>query len=434
MDPHRGGHTGQLAPRENMAATLSIHVLHDEVLLHIFDHYRMAERWQRVIYASPLRLKLQLYCTYGTNVPLLVDIWPTLPIVLDYPDWDQEDEIWVSLNYRDRIQEIKFSADEWTLYQHTAEMKYAMPVLESLTYECTYSDRTIPNEFLGGYTPRLHTLYLRNTMISPRLPFLLSANGLVNFQIRGYLPFSISPDDLLEYLQTMPRLERLVIYDDTSDDPGRRACCWGPSLTEPITLGKLLTFKYTGDDMFLDYFLSQLHLPEVLDFSITIFHDPYSMPHFPAFANRSLGNFRPCVVNMGYSKDDVYVVASRWDTDANLTFQVKVPESSDDPRDWPLVTMKQMSSDLSFVLASAVPYRSMRLLKMEFQISPQLAHALTVETEDPDMTLLPALHGVGVVCRNKDEHRKSVLLDIFSSFAAARKKAGHDVAILHLIE
>ncbi|KAI0263410.1 hypothetical protein BC834DRAFT_887156 [Gloeopeniophorella convolvens] len=463
----------KLAPRDNTAIGGSIHVLFDDILLNIFDHYRVAmgrvwlehllwlrlshvcRRWRYVVYAFPSRLKARLHCTY--DVPLLTDYWPTLPIALEYLNWEQGDEIYTSLNYRDRIQEINLSMEGWAMRNHLSRMTHAMPALEDLACKSKHSEVTIPLKFLGGYTPRLRTLSLDNLMLSPRLPFLLSANGLVSLQLKRCLPLTLSSGDLLEYLHAMPQLERLVIDGTTSDDLDPIASPRVSHLTGPVTLGRLVAFEVAGNDMFLDSLLSQLHLPEVLDFAVTIFRNPYRMPHFPEFASRSLGNFKTCVVNMGYSNNDVYVGASPLDTDAKMLFQ-EVFKHSYIEDDRPLATMKQMCSDLRSVLTSAEmasmsspdvsayitddtvwrgllsSCRSVKLLRVHGGISARLAHALTVETEESGVALLPALQAIALVCRDEDERREHILVDIFGPFIAARKQVGQDVDILHLIE
>jgi hypothetical protein len=81
--------------------------LPDDVLLEIFDSYlddkdpndiysadqwhtlvHMCQRWRSVVFASPRRLDLRLLCTGHRSVRSMLDIWPTLPIQIEYRhDW-----------------------------------------------------------------------------------------------------------------------------------------------------------------------------------------------------------------------------------------------------------------------------------------------------------------------------------------------------------
>ncbi|KAI9431560.1 hypothetical protein H4582DRAFT_2062637 [Lactarius indigo] len=87
----------------------NINMLPDDVLLEVFDFYRMSgkslcptriktawnwyelvhvcTRWRRIIFGSPRRLDLLLICTRGTPVRRSLGCWPAFPIAIDfYPD------------------------------------------------------------------------------------------------------------------------------------------------------------------------------------------------------------------------------------------------------------------------------------------------------------------------------------------------------------
>src|ERR1700733_10138533 len=88
-------HVGQLTP---------IDVLPDDVLLDIFDFYvpvvrapeirnggdieawqslvHVCRRWRCLVFGSPRRLNLQLFCTPETPTRDLLDVWPALPIIV----------------------------------------------------------------------------------------------------------------------------------------------------------------------------------------------------------------------------------------------------------------------------------------------------------------------------------------------------------------
>jgi len=83
------------------AGQVTINMLPDEAFLEVFDLFlygnecidglvastgacvpQMAER-HRVIFGSPRRLTLHLYCTAGRPVKAMLDIWPPFPIIIN---------------------------------------------------------------------------------------------------------------------------------------------------------------------------------------------------------------------------------------------------------------------------------------------------------------------------------------------------------------
>ena len=99
-------------------------MLPDVALLEIFDIYMLGPRlvyewywlvhvcrkWRNVIFGSPRRLGLRLYCTAWTPVRETLDAWPPWPIVVwenGYEKWGV-DNIIAALEHNDRICRIQF--------------------------------------------------------------------------------------------------------------------------------------------------------------------------------------------------------------------------------------------------------------------------------------------------------------------------------------
>src|SRR5713101_804461 len=78
-----------------------IDVLPDDVLIEIFDFYmnpyryeskiatenwqllvHVCRRWRHLVFLSPHRLHLRLYCTPETSVKDTLDVWPALPLIV----------------------------------------------------------------------------------------------------------------------------------------------------------------------------------------------------------------------------------------------------------------------------------------------------------------------------------------------------------------
>ena len=84
-----------------------IDVLPDDVLLDIFDFHmvvapwnprytgrkaeveawqllvHVCQRWRSLVFASPRRLNMQLYCTPETPTRDTLDVWPALPLIVE---------------------------------------------------------------------------------------------------------------------------------------------------------------------------------------------------------------------------------------------------------------------------------------------------------------------------------------------------------------
>ena len=99
-------------------ARVTIDTLPDVALIEIFDSYMYEEqieawyalvhvcrKWRKVVFGSPRRLNLRLYCRAGTPVRETLDVWPPLPIVvMIYGDeaWDEGDIV-SALERNDRV-------------------------------------------------------------------------------------------------------------------------------------------------------------------------------------------------------------------------------------------------------------------------------------------------------------------------------------------
>ena len=83
---------------------ISTDTLTDDALLVIFDHYmygirleeerqkvekawqsliHVCHRWRSIVFGSPRRLDLRLFCTGRTPARDRLDVWPTLPLIIE---------------------------------------------------------------------------------------------------------------------------------------------------------------------------------------------------------------------------------------------------------------------------------------------------------------------------------------------------------------
>jgi hypothetical protein len=273
---------------------MTFDMLPDDVLLDIFDFYRMGStcypwmwitlahvcpRWRQVIFASPRRLDLHFLCSPRTRVRELLDFLPpTMPIMISNsfdspkphlaPSLEDASQVIAALEHRDRVWWIHLQDLPSALLEKLATtMQETLPTLKYLRLwadDETQAAPVLPEGFLGGSAPCLDTFGLRGISF-PELPkLLLSANDLVQFALEK-IPDSgyISPETMAAALSTCTKLEMLVI-EFLSEDPHPD----GPDPTsQEITsithasLPALTYFNFDGNGSYFDNFVPRIESP-----------------------------------------------------------------------------------------------------------------------------------------------------------------------------
>ncbi|KAH8992399.1 hypothetical protein EDB92DRAFT_565996 [Lactarius akahatsu] len=249
-----GGELGAGRAHEELCNFSTIEVLPEDVLLEIFDFYKLAsttlswgwhelahvcQRWRCIVFASQCRLGLRLLCTYGTPVKKTLDCWLTLPIVVRYNGTapsspDDEESIVTALQHRDRICEIDLIL-QGPLSEKVYEiMQEPFPLLERVALRsCDSAVLVLPSTFLGGSTPHLRVLHL-DSIAFPALPQLLSsACDLVDLQLQrvpstGY----ILPEALVAGLSMATKLKTFHLHFASPTSHS------SPRSTPPPSLGR----------------------------------------------------------------------------------------------------------------------------------------------------------------------------------------------------
>src|SRR5229473_7831458 len=193
-DPPRGADVRMsFAQRPRTAADrwcnvgqVTIDKLPDVALLEIFDCYQnqgrggynsleiqawhtlvhVCQKWRSVVFGSPLRLNLRLFCTEKTPVREMLAVWPPLPIVV----WKNGggtrdmDNIIAALEHNDRVCEINlWDISSLELEEVLAPMQKPYPALTDLWIWRQWGDGAapiVPESFLGGSAPPLRYLSL----------------------------------------------------------------------------------------------------------------------------------------------------------------------------------------------------------------------------------------------------------------------------------
>ena len=216
---------------------VTIESLPDNVLLNIFDFYRLppysewfklvhaCRRWRYIVFESPHRLDLQLECKGTTPVMEMLNIWPRLPISI--ADWEPThlggDNIIAALHHSDRVCEINiFHLTDSLLERLATVMQEQFPVLEYLDlryFGFYYGMRlpVLPETFLGGFTPRLKSLHPSDIPF-PALPKLvLSARDLVSLSLfRVSHPGYISPEAVATCMSALTKLKLFFLPSNSN--------------------------------------------------------------------------------------------------------------------------------------------------------------------------------------------------------------------------
>ena len=261
--------------------------LPDDVLLDIFDFYRndfdhtrravwkwhvlvhVCRRWRQIIFESPRRLDLNIYCTCKTPVRKSLGIWPAFPIAVDclFSSFDDrpgdEDNVLAALEYANRVRYLKFDLRLSALRNLVTVTQKPFPVLTHLVILSKPDIETLvlPAEFLGGFAPRLQRVFLRNVAI-PALPTLLAtASDLVELQLRRIRRAGhISPTAMALCLAQLPRLKVLVIrFQYPIFTPGHTH----PPIITQIVLPALTDFEFTGANEYLEELVSLIDGPRL---------------------------------------------------------------------------------------------------------------------------------------------------------------------------
>ena len=177
------GGTGRLYPR------VTIDGLPDNVLREIFDFYlgkddaelfdhrynydgwqtlvHVCYRWRCIVFASPRRLDLKLYCTRQRSVnSKTLDTWPALPIVIAVHEMQSKVDVTnvtTAFRHCNRVCKILYRNEQFqdSFLEEFAAIDEPFPALTILDLISLGQDvPVLPDSFLGGSAPRLRSLDL----------------------------------------------------------------------------------------------------------------------------------------------------------------------------------------------------------------------------------------------------------------------------------
>jgi hypothetical protein len=290
---------------------IRIDVLPDDVLLEIFHFYiiyaprrgrkpreawqslvHVCRRWRTLVFQSPRRLNLELFCTPNTPAKDTLGVWPALPLVVAGDlTLSGTDNIITVLGQSNRVCEVNF----WglagrQLEEVLAAMQVPFPELTQLWLESV--DETvpvIPDSFLDRSAPRLRIFGLSGIPF-PGLPkLLLSANHLFTLRLTN-IPHSgyISPEAMVALISAFSSLGRLYLeFQSPQSRPGWESRSLPPP--KRSILPALIEFYFKGVTEYLEDLVTFIDAPQLDTLNITFFNQiDFDCPRLAQFINRTL--------------------------------------------------------------------------------------------------------------------------------------------------
>ena len=282
------------------------------VLLEIFGFYfaeeyqvdywhtlvHVCQRWRNVVFSSPRRLNLQLFCTPGRPIAEIFNIWPELPIFVSYDGPPRNtDDVVAALKLKGFVSGIDLtvksgSAAEWETF--AAEMQDPFPMLENLRLRSFHDDMkpVISDSFFGGSAPRLRLQYLLlSNIVFPALPnLLLSATDLVELRLWDWdIPHSgyISPEAMVTNISALTRLKLLSLhFQSPRSRPDGAGQLLPPLMRTPLP--SLTDLDFRGVTEYLEDLVTRIDVPLLNRANITLFNQlVFDISQFPNLTCRT---------------------------------------------------------------------------------------------------------------------------------------------------
>ena len=290
----------------------TIHWLNDDILLCIFNCYRMdsqhnwnrellwcklshvCQKWRHLIYESAFHLGMRIECT--NSCPIILDKLhhlPPLPLSISYLDGIYSPRfvrerydliICQPLRLHGRVCHIDLTLYPSVMDEVVKLMDEHFPILKHLSLSYPYPRkpaRTLPNFPKGFLAPSLRHLSLPNISPPRRLRFLTSTVSLVTLSLCLIQTSNfVRPRLLVARLGSLPLLEHLFIgFSIPIPRPSTERELLGEQRT-PVTLPSLKTLRFYGVGAYLESLLAQIRVPLLEQLFIGLFNQiAFVLPH-----------------------------------------------------------------------------------------------------------------------------------------------------------
>jgi len=455
---------------------VTFEALPDDVLLEVFDFYvdevqdfdawhplvHVCRRWRHIVFASPRRLRVQLYCSFKRPARKMLDVWPPLPLVIanitddpTSPEPEDPDNVLAALEHSDRVYDIYLGAVQGHLLESVVGvMEGPFPSLESLVLNSDTDGPApvLPDSFLSGSAPRLQSLILGHVQFPAfrRLP--LVAGNLVHLRLwdipgHRYIP----PRAIINCLVALTALQSFDLEFSLPPSPPYQPSRLPPPLTRAI-LPALTSFHVKGVSEYLEDIVALIEVPLLNDFGVTffnqlMFNNPQTL-QFISRAERIKVSNRATVI---LSLDTIVLKFSQKTETVNHTGLEIVISSTQ--TDWQLSSLAQicvwslphlstlerldicddrhsspewqddMENDQWLELVQ--PFTAVKDLHLSKDVAQRFAPALQELTEERVAEMLPALQNLFL----EELQTSGPIHKATGQFVAARQLSDHPVAL-----
>jgi len=458
-----------------------IDVLPDDVLLDIFYFHtdmdpcgkkkteawqslvHVCRRWRTLVFRSPRRLNLRLYCTPNTPARDTLDVWPALPLLVEAHGSSMTsipgmDNIFVALGQSNRVHQVSlWGFVYWQLEEVLAAMQVSFPELRALVLAPEYETLPvipIPDSFLGGSAPGLQDFELSGIPFLGLPNLLLSTTHLVNLKLSN-IPHSgyISPEAIVALLPALSSLESFILEFLS---PQSRPNWESRSLPPPkrSILPSLGRFCFTGVTEYLEDLVTFIDAPQLDFLNITLFNQiDFDCPRLAQFIN-STPTLRTLDEAHIRFYDSFAIVKLRHRTQAGSSFDHLTISISCGESDWQLSSIEQVCNsslppsstvedlyiDLqyrqlvwkndaienSLWLQLLLPFTAVKNLHLSKEFAPGIAAALQ-ELVGGRTEVLPSLQNIFV----EGPGLSGPFQENIEQFVTARQLSGHPIAIFN---
>jgi hypothetical protein len=316
---------------------VTIHWLDDDILLDIFNCYRLDDeylwnvrlrwsklshvcrRWRRLIYESTSHLGMHIQCTNGSPIVDILDHLPPLPLFVNYGyasvNMTEQDELGIyhALRLHGRVRHIDLEfLTSSILHKFLVLMDEHFPILELLSLSFATKNTiplTLPKAFLA---PNLRHLALVGIGLPKRLQLLTSTVSLVTLKLSNIETSSyFRPRLLVARLRSLPQLKELSIdFSIPIPRPSAERELLGEKGT-PVTLPNLQTLRFKGVSAYLESFVAQIRVPLLEWLMITFFNQiAFALPHLSHLINITEGSKLPAS-RVYFGPDEVSIITAR---------------------------------------------------------------------------------------------------------------------------
>ena len=254
----------------------------------------VCRRWRQIVLASPRRLDLTLFCTFGTPVRKNLGLLPAFPIIVDYLTFsdfssspEYNDDIVAALEHSDRVRTIKLVVTNSMLGMLASVTQESFAALTTLWLSSKdLNAPVVPDVFLTGPVPRVRQIFLEGISFMTLPTLLSSASNLCDLQLED-IPQSgyISPEVMATRLAPLNRLHTLYICFKT---PISRLQSRSSPVAMRYVLPSLVTLNFRGSSEYLEHLLAQIDTPRLCGINITYFNQlDFLVPQLFQFISRT---------------------------------------------------------------------------------------------------------------------------------------------------